>query len=106
MLSSVSVAEPLCAPVFGSGDANGNGELDVGETWSYSCTYTVTQVDMDAGAIHNTATVNAKDPLGATVSADDGANVTADAGPHVTVTKTASNAGVITAGQKVTFTVS
>ncbi len=31
------------------GDNNGNGILDVGETWTYSSTYDVTQADIDAG---------------------------------------------------------
>jgi gliding motility-associated-like protein/uncharacterized repeat protein (TIGR01451 family) len=32
-----------------SGDSNNNNILDVGETWSYSATYDVTQSDIDAG---------------------------------------------------------
>src|SRR5205085_4033470 len=53
-LSGVVVSDPLCALVLGSGDANLNGSLDVGETWSYSCVYEVTQADIDAGSIVNT----------------------------------------------------
>jgi gliding motility-associated-like protein len=45
-----------------------NGQLDVGESWSYSGTYTVTQADVDAGYVLNTATVIAKDSKGNTVS--------------------------------------
>ncbi len=36
----------LSAP---SGDANSDGNLDVGETWTYTASYTVTQADIDAG---------------------------------------------------------
>jgi len=38
-LTDVTVTDDTCAPVhFLSGDANGNGALDYGETWIYSCT--------------------------------------------------------------------
>ena len=30
-----------------SGDTDGDGRLDVGETWSYTGSYTVTQADLD-----------------------------------------------------------
>ena len=30
--------------------ASADGELDVGETWSYTATHTVTQAEIDAGA--------------------------------------------------------
>jgi hypothetical protein len=38
-LTDVRVVDDKCAPVqFVSGDLNGNGELDYGETWIYACT--------------------------------------------------------------------
>src|SRR5205085_143104 len=80
-LSGVAVSDPLCAPVFGAGDGNGNGLLDVGETWTYSCTYVVTQADMDAGSVHNSASVEADDPHSAPVSGADSADVTAATAP-------------------------
>src|SRR5206468_5403033 len=89
-LSSVAVADPLCAPVLTSGDTDGDGSLDVGETWTYSCTYAVTQLDINAGSIANTATVDAADPHGGPVSAVDSATVVVNAAPHLTVTKTPS----------------
>jgi uncharacterized repeat protein (TIGR01451 family) len=58
-LSDLKLADPLCAPVLQSGDANADGKLQVGEVWRYTCTYTVTQVDVDAGEIQNTATATA-----------------------------------------------
>ena len=41
-----------------SGDADSDGQLDVGETWTYTGRYTLTQADMDGngggdGAIDN-----------------------------------------------------
>jgi uncharacterized repeat protein (TIGR01451 family) len=49
------------AATFVSGDANSNSILDVGETWVYSASYTVTQADIDNngggdGDIDNVAT--------------------------------------------------
>jgi large repetitive protein len=44
-------------PVLVSGDNAPTGILNVGETWTYTATYNVTQVDIDAGgALSNTAT--------------------------------------------------
>ena len=41
-LTDVSVADDKCSPVtFLSGDTNGNGKLDPGEKWKYSCTTTL-----------------------------------------------------------------
>ncbi len=34
-------------PTLTSGDTNSNGRIDVGETWVYSATYTVTQANID-----------------------------------------------------------
>src|SRR5205807_922082 len=44
-----------------SGDGNSNGVLDVGETWVYKTSYTLTQADLDNkgggdGKLDNTAT--------------------------------------------------
>src|SRR5262249_9695151 len=49
---------------FVGGDSNSNGALDVGETWTYSTSYTVTQADLDSkgggnSLLDNTATAKA-----------------------------------------------
>ncbi|WP_136443917.1 DUF7507 domain-containing protein [Pacificoceanicola onchidii] len=56
-----------------SGD-DGNGLLDVGETWIYTAERTLTQDDLNAGGLSNQVTVTATDPAGAPVSdiSDDG----------------------------------
>ena len=36
-------------PTFVGGDTDGDNELDVGETWTYTANHTVTQDDLDAG---------------------------------------------------------
>lgn len=44
-------------PAYASGDLNSNSILDVGESWIYTASYTVTQNDVDAiGGITNSAT--------------------------------------------------
>ena len=45
-------------------DTNGDGDLDVGETWIYTVTHALTQEDIDAGGLVNTATATANDPSG------------------------------------------
>jgi uncharacterized repeat protein (TIGR01451 family) len=46
-------------PVLGSGDANSNSTLDVGETWIYTASYTVPQSVIDNGAtLSNIAAVD------------------------------------------------
>ena len=69
-------------------------------------THTVTQDDVDAGKIDNTATATGKDPKGNEVTDDATATVTtvaADA--KLTVEKTASPESGVGVGGKVTYTV-
>ncbi len=73
-LSNITVTDPLLeAPnpvvpiVFASGDTDGDGELDVTETWVYTASYAVTQDDIDAGEVINQATATGTTPSGATV---------------------------------------
>ncbi|GEM_PF-838937 len=64
-LTGVSVSDPLLADLTRQADNPGNGDnlLDMGETWVYTGTYTVTQADLDDngggdGDIDNTVTVD------------------------------------------------
>ena len=57
-LANVQVSDPRCDPgtlTGPTGDTNGNGLLDTGETWHYSCRHVVT--DSDPDPLPNTATV-------------------------------------------------
>ncbi len=63
-LSDVVVTDPLIATITGpAGDTDGDGELDVTETWIFTGTYTINQEDIDAGEVINQATVKANDPM-------------------------------------------
>jgi uncharacterized repeat protein (TIGR01451 family) len=80
-------------PTFGLGDSNGNGLLDLTETWTY--THTATAV---AGQQTNLGTVNAQDPNnppGTTVSDNNPANYFGDAPVDLAITKTDSVTSVV-----------
>jgi hypothetical protein len=51
-----------------SGDVNDDNILQVTETWTYTASYAITQADIDAGFVDNTATVDGLAPNGDTVT--------------------------------------
>ena len=60
-LSGISVTDPDCdaTPAYQSGDTDTDSKLDLSETWTYTCSYTVTQTEMDAGGnLSNTVTAD------------------------------------------------
>ncbi|MEM1149129.1 MAG: Ig-like domain-containing protein [Pseudomonadota bacterium] len=59
---------PAPSPVWNTLDAGTAGALDVGETWTYSVSYVLTQADIDAGGITNTVLAEAQAPDGSPVS--------------------------------------
>ena len=68
-----------------------NNVLDVNEKWTYQYTYTVTQDDVNAGKLQNTATVVCKDPDGNDLPPEsDTYGVPSDFRPAFTVEKTAN----------------
>ena len=80
-LSNIVVDDPLLGgPIAGpdSGDTDGDGELDVTETWIYSGTYTITQDDIDAGEVINQATATGTAPDQSTVSDLSGSTTITD----------------------------
>ena len=75
---------------FNVGDTDQDNLLDVGETWQYTASHTVTQAELDAGAaIVNTATVTG---TGATPDTDD-ATVTVAQSKVLHIEKDATVAG-------------
>ncbi|RIA09017.1 putative repeat protein (TIGR01451 family) [Flavobacteriaceae bacterium MAR_2010_72] len=52
----VSDPDATTGPTYASGDTDNDGVLDVGETWTYNATHTITQNDSDSDSFTNTAT--------------------------------------------------
>ncbi|MFD7642608.1 hypothetical protein ACFV4P_18325 [Kitasatospora sp. NPDC059795] len=79
--------------------------LDPGASMTCTATYTVTQADIDAGTIANTAVATGQPPTGAPVtSSPDSATVTLTRSPALTLAKSASPTTVTAAGETVTYT--
>ncbi|WP_146145326.1 DUF7507 domain-containing protein [Microbacterium timonense] len=77
------------------------------ETVTCNATYTVTQADVDAGSIGNTATASATAPTGiaAPISDPSSATVTIEPAPALSLVKSASPSGEVdfAAGQVITY---
>ena len=79
-ISNPSVDDVMCQTPIGPlsftrgftfGDAGAIPQaLDVGETWLFQCGYAITQSDLDAGTVQNTASASGQDPSGATTEDD------------------------------------
>jgi uncharacterized repeat protein (TIGR01451 family)/LPXTG-motif cell wall-anchored protein len=85
-LSTVTVTDDKCATVTGpaaGGDADGDGKLDTGETWTYTCTSTLNATTT------NVATATGVDPLDRAVS-DTATATVAVIKPAIAITKTPS----------------
>ena len=74
--------------------ATDDGVLSPDEHVFGTMTYTLTQADVDAGAINNTASVYAVSPQGAIYTSDDVAGTTAGAHPSLSLVKSASTSKV------------
>ncbi len=70
---------------------------------SITATYTLTQADVDAGTIVNSATANGKDPRNATVSATDGETVTLPPAPSMTIDKTTTSTSFDAVGTQLNY---
>ena len=75
LVNDANCAMPSAVLTFSSGFVSGDTgataqALDVGETWIFSCTYPITQADINAGTVANIATAGGQDPAGETVEDD------------------------------------
>ncbi|MEQ6204566.1 hypothetical protein ABMC88_16115 [Sulfitobacter sp. HNIBRBA2951] len=82
--------------LIAASDSNGNGVLDVAETWEYTATRTLRQSDLNAGGLRNQVTVEARDPLNQPVSdlSDDGIDSDGDTTGDVTEFNVATEAAI------------
>jgi uncharacterized repeat protein (TIGR01451 family) len=77
--------------------------LAPGETTTCTATYTLTQADVDAGHVANTATVSGTPPTGADVTAVDNTDTPITAGPAILLDKVATGPTGNQAGDTITF---
>ena len=83
-LLDVEVTDDKCSPVeFTGGDADSDGKLDPGESWTYACSTELT------GTTTNTATAQAVDDEGNSASDEDTATVKV-VDPAIAIDKSAS----------------
>jgi len=70
-ISNVVVSDALLGGTIAgpmSGDTDGDGALDLSETWTFTASYTLIQTDIDNGQVNNLATVTGEDPDRTTVT--------------------------------------
>lgn len=101
---SVSDLAAVLSGGFNAGDADHDGKIDLGETWQYTASHTVTQDEMDAGgSISNTASVT----TGQGASDSDTASIAVEQNPHVVLDKTATVVGgTADAGEVISYAIS
>ena len=89
-----------------TGDTWFIASLESGESETFTATYFITQEDMDAAQVMNTATADGSDPDGNTVSDSDDETVTAiNLLADITLTKTANPQIYGLAGDVITYTI-
>ncbi|WP_035456984.1 DUF7507 domain-containing protein, partial [Algoriphagus terrigena] len=91
-------------PVYESGDNNDDDVLDVGETWTYTASYVVTQDDIDNGSYSNTAEANGISFGGNLPNINDDETVPANQVVDWEITKTPSSDTYTNAGEVITYT--
>ena len=92
-ITTAALADAQCdtPPTLDSGDLAPTGELNVGETWTYSCSHTATQAEIDAGSVDNTAEATGTPAGGTLLPADDTLKIPVTADPKWELAKTSSS---------------
>ena len=101
-LTGITVSDPNCtAAISGpAGDTNTNSQLDLTETWTYTCNHTVTQAELDTGGkLSNTVTADSTESASATATL----NIPITQNPHLTLVKTATPATYDSAGDVIGY---
>lgn len=105
-LHDVAISDPLPGlgtMTYGTWPSGTAGELAPGQSVTATASYTITQADMDATRVTNTATVNGSTPNGAGVTATATRVLTGTATPSISLDKQTSSV-VSHAGDVVTYT--
>src|SRR5205085_1451651 len=101
-LKDTSFADSGATLALASGDTDHDTVLDVGETWHYTASHTVTQTEMNAGGnLVNTAFVHTHQ----TTEQHDDATTAVVQKPSLTIDKSTADVSVDHAGQVISYTV-
>jgi uncharacterized repeat protein (TIGR01451 family) len=125
-LTSISISDTLTggATLTAAVGVTDDGEMDVGEIWTWTASYQITQSDIDAGFVENIASITASSAANGQMtvysgargtpststsspSAGNGAITTLAEAPALTVTKTASSTSLATpiVGTVISYTI-
>ncbi|QWL31131.1 DUF7507 domain-containing protein [Rathayibacter toxicus] len=102
-LTAVAITDPRVTIAYGTWPGAA-GQLGVGQSVNATASYALTQADIDAGAVTNTATATGTPPTGAAVTSSASRTVTLTRTNDLTLTKTANPAFVGAAGTVITYT--
>ncbi|PQB04807.1 DUF7507 domain-containing protein [Aureitalea marina] len=94
-LSEVALSDPMLGGEISgpiSGDVNQDGQLNVDEQWTYEARYSLSQEDIDYGAVVNQASVIAKTPNFTEVNDESGTSLQTD---DPTITDICQQAAVV-----------
>ncbi|MEY2850115.1 MAG: hypothetical protein RI885_2782 [Actinomycetota bacterium] len=106
-LTGVAISDPLAGLSALAYTWPGTpGSLAPGQTVTAAATYTLTQADVDAGSVANTATGSGRAPSGATVSSSAPATVPVSSAPALLVTKSGVAAAPAGVGSAITYSFS
>ncbi|SIO26393.1 DUF7507 domain-containing protein, partial [Algoriphagus halophilus] len=100
-LTDVTVSDPLSGL---SAITPGPVTLAPGENQVFTATYTITQTDMDAGQVDNTATATGNDPDDVEVSDTDSETITVVKDASIDIVKSATPSTYNAAGDVITYT--
>ncbi|MBK7219383.1 MAG: hypothetical protein IPH95_20570 [Candidatus Promineofilum sp.] len=105
-LTGVTVSDPMCTSAISgpTGDTNNDGKLGLVETWTFTCTHTVTQAELDAATgpnpkLHNVVTADSNE----TGPDTDPLDIPIQYTPGLNVLKSSTTALITTIGQQVDY---
>ncbi|SEH56839.1 MULTISPECIES: DUF11 domain-containing protein [unclassified Leifsonia] len=105
-LTGVAITDPLpglSALTYGTWPSGTAGTLAPAESVTATATYTITQADVDAGAVTNLASATGTPPSGPPVTGTDGVTIPLTQAAGITLVKSATPTTVTAAGDTVTY---